>query len=184
MVLSLSSIFQDFFESPEDDPLLQDGTVSNEDAPEDASGHASDSARNRREDRTSTRTATGGDGVPSDAAESARDATEDADMDVALPEGLSSNLLRHGTSGEAPAPDDAPAESAIDDQDEEAERTKKFVVPYNASADDLRDVNEAIESGWSFRRISVTKARTSVKPEGRKVIITLELNEPRSLFDF
>lgn len=183
MVLSLSSIFQDFFESPEDDPLLQDGTVSDEDAPEDASGHASDSTRGRRDERTSTRTTTGGDGVPSDAAESARDTADNADMDVALPEGLSSNLLRHGTSGEA-SDTDAPAESATDDQKEEAERTKKFVVPYNASAEDLHDVNEAIESGWSFRRISVTKARTSVKPEGRKVIITLELNEPRSLFDF
>jgi hypothetical protein len=57
-------------------------------------------------------------------------------------------------------------------------------VPYNANPQDLEEVNEAISAGWSFRRIAVTKTRASVKPEGKKVIITLELDEPRSLFDF
>lgn len=183
MLLSLSSIFQDFFDSPEDDPLLQDESASSDasDCADDRSSTTSD--HDARDDPSAhDDPIVGGDGVSSDPTPPPTPA-DTSDLEVALPEELSANLLRHGiTDDHMDAPADSSEESRSDD--DAPQRTRKFVVPYDASAGDLEEVNGAISSGWSFRRISVTKARTSVKPEGKKVIITLERTKPRSLFDF
>jgi hypothetical protein len=188
MLLSLSSIFQDFFDSPEDDPLLQDDSTS-----DDSSGRASSGSTDDRSSATSDRDApsgasagdkpaVGGDGVSSDTTPPPASA-DTSDLEVSLSEELLSNVLRHGIANDrTEASADASEESRSDDS--APQRTKKFVVPYDATAEDLEEVNEAISSGWSFRRIAVTKARASVKPEGKKVIITLEQTKPRSLFDF
>lgn len=187
MLLSLSSIFQDFFDSPEDDPLLQDDSTSDDSSDRASSGSTSDrsSATSDRDAPNGAsagdKPAVGGDGVSSDTTPPPASA-DTSGLEVALPEELSADVLRHSIANDHTDASTASTDSS--GADEAPRRTKKFVVPYNASTDDLEEVNEAISSGWSFRRISVTKARASVKPEGKKVIITLELNKPRSLFDF
>ncbi len=178
MLLSLSSIFQDFFDSPEDDPLLQDDSTSDDDPSSDSTdGHDAPNGASAGD-----KPAVGGDGVSSDTTPPPASA-DTSDLEVSLSKELLSNVLRHGIANDCTeASADASEESRSDDS--APQRTKKFVVPYDASAEDLEEVNEAVSSGWSFRRIAVTKARASVKPEGKKVIITLEQTKPRSLFDF
>jgi len=179
-LLSLSSIFQDFFDAPEDDPLLQDDAASSpKPSGEDASS---------QEDRShNTPADSRGDGVSSAPPSMAQTSDADADSgtDPAFAnvfEALPDNLKDH--EGDA-LDTGTPSETSLARSgDESPRRTRKFVVPYNASAEELKDVNDAIANGWSFRRISISKTRSSVKPEGKKIIITLELNEPRSLFDF
>ena len=195
MLLSLSSIFEDFFDSPEDDPLLQE---NEEGAPENA--ESAESSRSSEDDPSkdtgpasddASESAVSRDGHASDTHKPVTsDSTDPAPRaNPAIPEGPSSNLLRHGQTGQTPPPEGDARPSPHDDESTDAQdapkRTRKFVVPYNASSKDLEEVNEAVSTGWSFRRIAVTRSRTaSVKPEGKKVIITLELDKPRSLFDF
>ena len=194
MLLSLSSIFEDFFDSPEDDPLLQEneeGAPENAENAESSQGSKDPSRDAEPASDDASESAISGDGHTSDTHEPVTsDSTGPAPhANPAIPEGLSSNLLRHGQTGQTPPPEGDAQSSPHDDESTDAQdapkRTRKFVVPYNASSKDLEEVNEAVSTGWSFRRIAVTRSRTaSVKPEGKKVIITLELDEPRSLFDF
>lgn len=198
-LLSLSSIFQDFFDAPEDDPLLQDETAPSHEGPspeedaadpnDDASGQLPASSQKGDSptpedapDQRDTSSTTHGDGASSSPP---RMADTSIDRSGDTPVGLSSNLLRE--LNKSPLPDDETHEAPENDPDDARapKRTRKFVVPYNAGTEDLEEVNDAIANGWSFQGIAVTKSRaTSVKPQGKKVIITLELDKPRSLFDF
>ena len=102
-----------------------------------------------------------------------------------VPDGLSDNLMRHGSGSGHLGEHTQPLSNQNEEEANQApKRTRKFVVPYNAHGEDLKEVNDAVADGWSFRRIAVAESRNSVKPEGKKVIITLEINEPRTLFDF
>lgn len=192
MLLSLSSIFQDFFDTPEDDPLLQ-GDSASDGSPDSADNRSSTPSEDDARDNTSVDDPmVGGDGASSDAdadvpskkADTGTSESGTSGPEVALPEGLSSDVLRHGISEEQQTETPAASSAESHRDDSAPQRTKKFVVPYNASTEELEEINEAISSGWSFRRIAVTKTRASVKPEGKKVIITLEQTKPRSLFDF
>lgn len=211
-LLSLSSIFQDFFDAPEDDPLLQDDAASSpkpsgEDAEDSSTNHGprppknhaheepssthnsgSSSRSSSQEDRSHNAPADSrGDGVSSAPPSMAQTSDADTDPDTGSAfanvfEALPDNLKDHiGDASDTGTPSET---SLARSGDESPRRTRKFVVPYNASAEELKDVNDAISNGWSFRRISISKTRSSVKPGGKKIIITLELDKPRSLFDF
>jgi hypothetical protein len=195
MLLSLSSVFRDFFDSPEDDPLLQDESDATSGA-ENTAGSPGPADEQSGSERASydAEAPVGGDGrsskqerpdsgTPDEASVADPIAPEDRGGPP-VPEGLASNLLGGDGTGSVNTSGSSSQYHEPSDDQHSPKRTKKFVVPYNANPQDLEEVNEAISAGWSFRRIAVTKTRASVKPEGKKVIITLELDEPRSLFDF
>ena len=192
MLLSLSSIFEDFFDTPEDDPLLQEDA-----SPASSRDSSSEQATSEHESTTShtshdsKRDADGG--WPS-----SDRLLEDASPFEQKPVDASSTAPNEG-GGHAPrsvtqppthsheqpkSQSHAADRSRGDGSSDAMKRTQKFVVPYRAGRDDLAEVNDALESGWSFQHIAVSEAQPSAKPVSKKLIITLEMNEPRSLFDF
>lgn len=202
-LLSLSSIFQDFFDTPEDDPLLQDNDdVEPESSDvkadeEETSPHGSHTEKevassldqdDSPPEGSDTEDApdTNGDGMSSVPPEITHAPTDSSDaLSANVPDGLSDNLMRHGSDSDYfGEPTQPPSNQNKEQANQAPKRTRKFVVPYNARGEDLEEVNDAVADGWSFRRIAVAESRNSVKPEGKKVIITLELNKPRTLFDF
>lgn len=195
-LLSLSSVFHDFFETPEDDPLLQD----DDDMGSDSSDMETEEETPNRGPRPSSEISSplnqddplaeestddaeemNGDGISSEPPHMIHTSADAASANV--PANLSEDFMQHLNNADSPGTH-SPPPSNQEDTDSPPRRTRKFVVPYNASVEDLKEVNDAIASGWSFQCIAVAKARASVKPEGKKVIITLKLDEPRTLFDF
>ena len=194
-MLTVSSIFKDFFDRPEDDPLLNENTEEDPAASDatdaqdgEPEGHPSDNAPSDANPPVS------GDGARRPSRIQSSDDRSPPDRDSPLPPdtggiltGLDSSIRAAGVdendeAAKANAPTPDPPKG--DKSEEGPVRTKKFVVPYHATEKDLYAVNDALANGWSFRRIAVSGVRSSMKPQGKKIIITLELDEPRSLFDF
>lgn len=189
MLLSLSSIFEDFFDTPEDDPLLQEGS-----SPEPSKDPSSEQTTSKRKSATSHESRHNPDGgwPSSDRLLGNTSPFEKKPVDAgsAAPNEDGSRAPHSVTqpprhSRDQPKPQShASDRSGGDGSGDAMKRTQKFVVPYRAGREDLMEVNDALGSGWSFQHIAVSEARPSAKPGSKKLIITLEMDKPRSLFDF